>query len=317
MQTGLTHHLFIYQDWILRLNKNETMQEKIKIKKRKIDILVISDMHLGTYGCRSKELLKYLKSIKPKMVVLNGDIIDMWQFSKRYWPKSHMRVIHKLIKWVSKGVKVYYITGNHDEMLRKFAGFKMGSLVIDNKLLLDLDGKKTWIFHGDVFDVTMKHSKWLARLGSHGYDLLIHINTLCNWISVKMGRGKISLSKNIKNSVKQAVKFVNDFEKTTADIAIENKYDYVLCGHIHHPEMKTIKTEKAQVEYLNSGDWIENLTALEYTNGKWTMFQYDEKDFEHDELDAEDELVMMSNDEIFNQMLGDFKILTTTKEVKF
>ena len=293
------------------------MEEKIKIKKRKIDILVISDMHLGTYGCRSKELLKYLKSIKPKMVVLNGDIIDMWQFSKRYWPKSHMRVIHKLIKWVSKGVKVYYITGNHDEMLRKFAGFKMGSLVIDNKLLLDLDGKKTWIFHGDVFDVTMKHSKWLARLGSHGYDLLIHINTFCNWISVKMGRGKISLSKNIKNSVKQAVKFVNNFEKTTADIAIENGYDYVLCGHIHHPEMKTIKTEKGQVEYLNSGDWIENLTALEYSNGKWTMFQYDEKEFEHDEQDAEDELVMMSDDEIFNQMLGDFKILTTTKEVKF
>jgi len=219
-----------------------------------------------------------------------------------------MKVINKLVKWVSKGVKVYYITGNHDEMLRKFAGFKMGSLVIDNKLLLDLNGKKTWIFHGDVFDVTMKHSKWLAKLGSKGYDLLIHINTLCNWASVKMGRGKISLSKTIKNSVKSAVKFLNDFESTTADIAIANGYDYVLCGHIHHPEMKTIKTEKGQVEYLNSGDWIENLTALEYANGEWKLFHYDEKDFEHDEHEEEDKLMLLSDKEIFDQMLGDFKI---------
>jgi DNA repair exonuclease SbcCD nuclease subunit len=282
--------------------------KKIKKKKRKVDILVISDVHLGTYGCHAKELLKYMKSVKPKMVVLNGDIIDMWQFSKRYWPKSHMRVIHKIIKWMSKDIKVYYITGNHDEMLRKFAGFKMGSLVIDNKLLLDLDGKKTWIFHGDVFDVTMKHSKWLAKLGSQGYDLLIHINTFCNWVSVKMGRGKISLSKTIKNSVKSAVKFLNDFETTTAEIAIANGYDYVLCGHIHHPEMKTIKTEKGQVEYLNSGDWIENLTALEYIDGVWKLFKYDEKDFEQDENEEEDGLMMMSDDEIFKQMLSDFKI---------
>lgn len=274
--------------------------------KRKIDLLVLSDIHLGTYGCQSKELLNYLNSVKPKIVVLNGDIIDMWQFSKRYWPKSHMQIVHKIINWVSKGTKVYYITGNHDEMLRKFEGFKMGKLSIENKLVLDLDGKKVWIFHGDVFDVTMQNSKWLTRLGSHGYDLLILINAFCNMISVKMGRGKISLSKNIKNSVKQAVKFINDFEKTAADIAIRNGYDYVLCGHIHHPEMKTIKTEHGQVEYLNSGDWIENLTALEYNNKEWSLYKYDASDFENPTLDAEDSLVMMENGEIFEQMLGGF-----------
>jgi len=274
--------------------------------KRKIDLLVLSDIHLGTYGCQSKELLNYLNSVKPKIVVLNGDIIDMWQFSKRYWPKSHMQIVHKIINWVSKGTKVYYITGNHDEMLRKFEGFKMGKLSIENKLVLDLDGKKVWIFHGDVFDVTMQNSKWLTRLGSHGYDLLILINAFCNMISVKMGRGKISLSKNIKNSVKQAVKFINDFEKTAADIAIRNGYDYVLCGHIHHPEMKTIKTEHGQVEYLNSGDWIENLTALEYNNKEWSLYKYDASDFENPTLDTEDSLVMMENGEIFEQMLGGF-----------
>ena len=274
--------------------------------KRKIDLLVLSDIHLGTYGCQSKELLNYMNSVKPKIVVLNGDIIDMWQFSKRYWPKSHMQVVHKIINWVSKGTKVYYITGNHDEMLRKFEGFKMGKLSIENKLVLDLDGKKVWIFHGDVFDVTMQNSKWLARLGSHGYDLLILINAFCNWVSVKMGRGKISLSKNIKNSVKSAVKFINDFEKTAADIAIRNGYDYVLCGHIHHPEMKTITTEHGQVEYLNSGDWIENLTALEYNNKEWSMYKYDASDYKNATNENEDGLVLMENEQIFEQVLGGF-----------
>jgi len=291
------------------------MSKNKKTKKRSIDLLVLSDIHLGTYGFQSKEPLNYQNSITPKVEILNGNIIDMWQFSKRYWPKSHMRIVHKIINWVSKGVKVYYITGNHDEMLRKFAGFKMGNLTIENKLLLDLDGKKTWIFHGDVFDVTMQHSKWLTRLGSHGYDALILINALCNWVSVKMGKGKISLSKNIKNSVKEAVKFINNFESTTADIAISNGYDYVLCGHIHHPEMKTIKREHGQVEYLNSGDWIENLTALEYNDKKWVLFKYDPLHFIEVNEDVEDEIVLMDNQEIFNQMLGGFlknKDITTT-----
>jgi UDP-2,3-diacylglucosamine pyrophosphatase LpxH len=292
-----------------------------KTKKRQVDILVLSDIHLGTYGCKSRELLHYLRSVKPKTVILNGDIIDMWQFSKRYWPKSHMRIIHKLIKWVSKGIKVYYITGNHDEMVRKFAGFKMGSLVIDNKLVLEIDGKKTWIFHGDVFDVTMKHSKWLTRLGAHGYDLLILINAFCNWVSVKMGRGKISLSKKVKNSIKQAVKYINDFETITAEVAISKGYDYVLCGHIHQPEMKTITTNEGQVQYLNSGDWIENLTALEYVNGEWSLYHYNEKEFhdinaESEEEDDEDKIVMMSDGEIFTQMLDDFMATKNIINVK-
>lgn len=290
-----------------------------KNKKREVEILVLSDIHLGTYGCKAKELLKYLKSIKPRTVILNGDIIDMWQFSKRYWPKSHMQVLHKLIKWMSKGVKVYYITGNHDEMIRKFAGFEMGNLTIENKLVLELNGQKTWIFHGDIFDVTMKHSKWLTRLGAYGYDALILINTFCNWISVKMGKGKISLSKKVKNSVKKAVKFINDFEQTTADIAIANGYQFVLCGHIHQPEMKTIVNDKGSVQYLNSGDWIENLTALEYNNNTWSLYQYKEDDYEvQTDLDDDDndKLVMMSNTEIFNQMLVEFQFSNNMNHVR-
>jgi len=280
-----------------------------KIKRRKLDILVLSDVHLGTYGCHAKELLHYLKSVKPKTVILNGDIIDIWQFSKRYWPKAHMRVIKHLMGWMSKGVKIYYITGNHDEMLRKFVGFKMGSLKIVNKVILDLeDGKKAWFFHGDVFDVTMQHSKWLAKLGAVGYDTLIIINRFANFIAEKIfKKGKLSLSKKIKNSVKSAVKFINSFEQTAADIAISNHYDYVVCGHIHQPEMREITNEHGKVMYLNSGDWIENLTALEYLNGKWEIYRFDEKVFQHElQHEAEEEL---NNTQLFDNMVAEFNLM--------
>ncbi len=281
-----------------------------KIKKRKLDILVLSDVHLGTYGCHAKELLYYLKTVRPKTVILNGDIIDIWQFSKRYWPKSHMRVIKHVMNWMSKGVKIYYITGNHDEMLRKFVGFKMGSLKIVNKVILELDnGKKAWFFHGDVFDVTMQHSKWLAKLGAVGYDTLIHINSFANFISEKIfKKGKLSLSKKIKNSVKSAVKFINSFEQTAADIGISNQYDYVVCGHIHQPEMREIENEHGKIMYLNSGDWIENLTALEYEDGEWKIYRYDATEmqqwFEHSSEEEE-----LNNNQLFDNMLEEFNLM--------
>ena len=282
-----------------------------KAKKRKLDILIISDVHLGTYGCHAKELLHYLKSIKPRTVILNGDIIDIWQFSKRYWPKSHMKIIKHFMEWITKGVKIIYVTGNHDEMLRKFTGFKMGSFKIVDKIIIDLDNeKKAWIFHGDVFDVTMQHSKWLAKLGAVGYDTLIIINSLVNFISEKIfKKGKVSLSKKIKNSVKSAVKFINSFEQTAADIGISNQYNYVICGHIHQPEMRTIKNEEGEIIYLNSGDWIENLTALEYVNGAWSLYKYDEALLDindDDDVQEEDEL---DNTKLFDNMLVQFNLM--------
>lgn len=281
-----------------------------KVKKRKIDILVLSDVHLGTYGCHAKELLFYLKTVKPQTVVLNGDIIDIWQFSKRYWPKSHMKVVKYLMQWMSKGVKIYYITGNHDETLRKFVGFELGSLSIVNKLVLELDNsKRAWFFHGDVFDVTMQHSKWLAKLGAVGYDTLILINRVANFVSEKVfKKGKLSLSKKIKNSVKSAVKFVNNFEQTAAEIAIDNQYDYVVCGHIHQPEIKEIETAKGKVVYLNSGDWIENLTALEYVDQTWSIYRFDDNDrlsmLAQDTADEE-----LNNSQLFDNLVEEFNLL--------
>jgi UDP-2,3-diacylglucosamine pyrophosphatase LpxH len=284
------------------------------MKSRDVDIVVISDVHLGTYGCRAKELHKYLKSINPKKVVLNGDIIDIWQFNKRYWPKSHMKVIKHIMKWITNGVDVQYVTGNHDEMLRKFVGFELGSFSIINKILLDIDGKKAWIFHGDVFDVTMQHSKWIAKLGAVGYDSLILLNGAINYFALKFGGSPISMSKKIKNSVKSAVKFINNFEQIAADIAIENNYDYVICGHIHQPEMKRIENSEGNVMYLNSGDWIENLTTLEYHNKVWKLYHYDEdllinKDLKKE--DEEDEEVVLETKALFHNLIKEFQFNKT------
>ena len=277
-----------------------------KKRKRDVDLVVLSDIHLGTYGCHAEELLRYLKSIRPKCLVLNGDIIDMWQFSKRYWPKAHMQVIKHITGLLTRNTKIIYLTGNHDEMLRKFSGFKLGSFHIDNKAVLKIHGKKVWIFHGDVFDVTMQHSKWLAKMGAMGYDTLILINTMVNWCLRKIGRERISLSKRVKDSVKSAIKFINDFEETAAAIAIENGYHYVACGHIHQPELKKIETEKGEVIYLNSGDWVENLTGLEYHNAAWSIYRYqDDKHAQSVKLPSR-VLNHLDNDIIFKDLVNQF-----------
>ncbi|SMC72021.1 UDP-2,3-diacylglucosamine diphosphatase [Cellulophaga tyrosinoxydans] len=244
------------------------------MKKRKVDVVVISDVHLGTYGCHADELIAYLSSIQPQKLILNGDIIDIWQFSKRYFPPSHLKVLKKIIGMASNGTEVTYITGNHDEMLRKFSDTSIGYVSIVDKLVLDLNGKKNWFFHGDVFDASIQNAKWLAKLGGYGYDMLILINRFINWFLERLGKEKYSLSKRIKNSVKGAVKYINDFEKTAADLAIENGYDYVICGHIHQPKKEVYENKYGQCTYLNSGDWVENLTALEYSFKRWKVYHY-------------------------------------------
>lgn len=244
------------------------------MKKRPLDIAVISDVHLGTYGCHADELLTYLNSITPKILILNGDIIDIWQFNKRYFPKSHLKIIKKIINMASKGTEVIYITGNHDELLRRFSDTKMGNFSIVDKLILDLNGQKAWFFHGDVFDLSIQNAKWLARLGGYGYDSLILMNRCVNWCLYKMGKEKYSLSSKIKQSVKSAVKYIQNFEETAASLAIENGYDYVVCGHIHQTKKEIIDTPKGRTTYLNSGDWVESLTALEFHFNRWKVYHY-------------------------------------------
>ena len=167
-----------------------------------------------------------------------------------------------------------YITGNHDEVLRKFSDTTIGNISIVNKKVLNLDGKKAWFFHGDVFDVSIQNARWLAKLGGYGYDMLILLNRLVNWGLQRMGKEKYSISKKIKNGVKSAVKYISDFEKVVSDLAIENGYDYVVCGHIHQPKMLIKENKHGKTTYLNSGDWVENFTALEYQFKRWKIYNY-------------------------------------------
>jgi UDP-2,3-diacylglucosamine pyrophosphatase LpxH len=284
----------------------------MKEKKRLVDIVVVSDVHLGTYGSHAKELNSYLKSIKPKMLILNGDIIDIWQFRKYYWPKPHMKVVKQIIGMAAKGTQVFYITGNHDETLRKFSGIKMGNLEIVNKLELKIGDKRAWIFHGDVFDVIMQHSKWLAKAGALGYDFLVILNVFVNFISRMLGRGRVSLSKRIKDNVKTAVKYINNFEDTAATLAISKGFDYIICGHIHQPDMRIIKDIKGNtIQYLNSGDWIENLSSLEYHDGEWRIYKFrEDKSMQTETEEFEDpasSITDLDNKEIFRQMVADFQ----------
>jgi UDP-2,3-diacylglucosamine pyrophosphatase LpxH len=250
------------------------------MEKRPLDVVVISDVHLGTYGCRAKELVNYLKSISPNILILNGDIIDGWQFSKRYFPVSHIQVIKEIMQLITNGSRVFYITGNHDEMMRRYSDIQIGNFTLTDKLVLEIDNKTTWVFHGDVFDNTTKGSaKTLAKLGSSGYSLLIRFNRFVNFILKLFGQERVSISKRVMAGVNKAVSKINDFEMIAAELAIEKKYDYVICGHIHQPQKKVVENKDGKVTYLNSGDWVEHLTALEYQQNEWIIFEYDEKKF--------------------------------------
>jgi UDP-2,3-diacylglucosamine pyrophosphatase LpxH len=250
------------------------------MERRRLDVVVLSDIHLGTYGCKARELLNYLRSIQPDMLILNGDIIDGWQFSKRFFPTLHMQVIKELMQFVTHGTRVIYITGNHDEMLRKYTDLHMGLFTLTDKMVLEIDRQMIWIFHGDVFDnTTQGGARLIARLGSQGYGMLILLNRFINFLLGLAGREKVSISKNIMEGVNKAVAKVNDLEQIASDLAIKKKYDYVICGHIHHPAIKTIENEDGKVVYLNSGDWVEHMTALEYENKSWRLFHYQAKDF--------------------------------------
>lgn len=257
------------------------MTNTYTVKKRELDVVVLSDLHLGTYGCHAKEIVNYLRSISPRLLILNGDIIDGWQFSKRYFPATHLQVIKEIFNLLSEGSRVVYITGNHDEMLRRYSGIQLSNFQLTDKFVVEINGKMTWIFHGDVFDNTTKGSaKFIAKLGGFGYDWLILLNRFVNWGLEKIGRPKMSLSKKIKNGVKKAVSWIADFEQTAAELAIRKQYDYVICGHIHQPQKRRIDTAEGSVMYLNSGDWIENLTALEYSGSDWNIYQYREEDYQ-------------------------------------
>jgi UDP-2,3-diacylglucosamine pyrophosphatase LpxH len=191
-----------------------------------------------------------------------------------------MQVIKEVMQMITRGTRVFYITGNHDEMMRKYSDTQIGNFTLTDKLVLEIDNKMTWVFHGDVFDNTTRNSaKFLAKLGSKGYNLLIRFNRLINFLLKLVGQERVSISKMVMAGVNKAVSKINDFETIAAELAIEKKYDFVICGHIHKPQKRVVENEKGKVTYLNSGDWVEHCTALEYKQNEWSIYEFDEKEF--------------------------------------
>jgi len=247
------------------------------MQKRCVDVVVLSDLHLGTYGCHAREIVTYLKSISPQILVLNGDVIDIWQFSRHYFPSTHLAVIKEILNLITSGTRVIYVTGNHDEMLRRYSDLQLGQFQLTDKLVIEIDHKMTWIFHGDVFDNTTKGgAKFWSRMGSNGYAVLLGFNRFINKLMKLIGRDKISLSKNVMKKVNESIVKIDEFETLIAELAIQKHYDYVICGHIHQPQKRVIANKTGNVVYLNSGDWVEHLTSLEYYQNDWHIYKYEE-----------------------------------------
>ncbi len=247
------------------------------MNRRCIDVAILSDLHLGTYGCRANEIVTYLKSIRPQILILNGDVIDIWQFTKHYFPSTHVAVIKEILNLMTSGTRVIYVTGNHDEMLRRYSDLQLGHFQLTDKLVIEIDHKMTWIFHGDVFDNTTKGSaKFWAKMGSNGYAVLLGFNRFINKLLKFFGREKVPLSKKVMQKVNESIIKIDEFETLVGELAIEKKYDYVICGHIHQPKKRVISNKEGSVTYLNSGDWVEHLTSLEYYSNDWHIYKYEE-----------------------------------------
>ncbi len=246
--------------------------------KRKLDVVVISDVHLGTFACHALELLQYLNSLEVSTLIINGDFIDGWEFKKKFFPREHMEVLQRILQMAANGTKVYYLTGNHDDVMRQFSPMMAGNIIVKDKLELHIDHHRYWIFHGDIFDSSVTISPWIAKLGGRGYTWLVRLNRLVDNVRLRLGMARVSLANLVKHSVKRAVKYISDFEAIAIEHAARQSYQYVICGHIHMPVIR--KIEDHGLTYMNSGDWVENLSALEYRFGEWSIYRYDVSDYE-------------------------------------
>lgn len=229
-------------------------------EKRRHRAVFISDLHLGTPGCQAQALLDFLKEHTSDHLYLVGDIIDGWQLRRRwYWPQAHNDVVQKILRSARKGTRVVYVPGNHDEFARQFAGHPFGGIeLVEEAVHVTADGRRLWVVHGDYFDGVIQCAKWLAYVGDSLYELTLKLNRHLNSLRARLGLPYWSLSAYLKLKVKKAVNFISDFETAVAHEARRRGLQGVVCGHIHHAEMREIDG----ILYCNDGDWVESLTAL-------------------------------------------------------
>ncbi len=241
--------------------------------KRHYRSVWISDLHLGTPGCQAHALLDFLKRVESEYLFLVGDIIDGWQLKRNwYWPQAHNDVVQKLLRKARKGTKVIFIPGNHDEFARRYVEHNFGGGDVAEEWIHETaDGRKLWIVHGDLFDAVIQCAKWLAHVGDSAYEFTLKLNRYLNSMRARLGLPYWSLSKYLKLKVKRAVSYVGDFETAVAREARKRGVQGVVCGHIHHAELRNIDG----ILYANDGDWVESLTALvEHADGRLEIIDW-------------------------------------------
>lgn len=240
--------------------------------------LIISDVHLGTKGSKAKEITRFLKQFRCENLILNGDIIDGWQLKKSgSWKRKHTRFFNRILKLMENHqTAVYYLRGNHDDFLDQILPLQVGRLQILSDMTYESNGKKYFVTHGDIFDSVTTHFRWIAFLGDIGYTFLLWLNRIVNYYRFKAGLPYYSFSQYVKGKVKKAVSYIDDYETELAKMAKSKGCNGIICGHIHKPENRMIDG----IHYLNSGDWVESMSALaEDHEGNWELIHYRELDF--------------------------------------
>ena len=247
--------------------------EDHKTRKLRVRTVWISDVHLGTPSCQAKALLEFLQSTECETLYLVGDIIDGWQLRRTwYWPQSHNDVVQKILRKARKGTRVIFVPGNHDEFARRYVAHNFGGVdVMEDCMHITADGRRLWVTHGDLFDGVIQCAKWLAYVGDAAYEITLKVNRRFTAIRARLGLPYWSLSQYLKLKVKRAVSYVSDFEVAVAREARRRGAQGVVCGHIHHAEMRDIEG----VLYCNDGDWVESLTALvEHADGRLEIIDH-------------------------------------------
>jgi UDP-2,3-diacylglucosamine pyrophosphatase LpxH len=250
----------------------QSAAEEVAVAVLRVRTMWISDLHLGTPGCQAAALLQLLREVECDTLYLVGDVIDGWQLRRRwFWPQAHNDVIQKVLRKARKGTRVVYVPGNHDEFARQFSQLHFGGVeVMPEALHITADGRRLWVTHGDLFDGVVQCARWLALLGDSAYTLVLAMSQHLNRWRARLGLPYWSLAQYLKLKVKRAVSYVSDFEVAVAREARARGAQGVVCGHIHHAEMRMIDG----VLYCNDGDWVESCTALvEHPDGQLELPQ--------------------------------------------
>lgn len=278
------------------------MSEETKlaeIEHKHFKTIIISDVHLGTAGSKTREVVKFLKYNTCDRLILNGDIIDAWEL-KKYgkWKVKHTRFFRIILKMMEEHqTEVIYLHGNHDDFLDNIIPLKIGNLTIAMDYILEGKNKKYYVVHGDIFDSVSSNLKWIAKLGSLGYNFLLWLNKFYNYYRKKRGKPPYSFSKRIKSKVKSAVSPTSSYEKKLTSLAKMKGCQGIICGHTHKPNMKKL----GEIQYMNSGDWVESLTALtEDFEGKWELFNYYENPAYELQIEKDEKELQKEDQEIDN-----------------